>query len=203
MTTILHLDSSSRFDGSHSRSLTEEIAWRVGGDGGRILRRDLADEPPAFVDQDWIFASFTPEAERDTAQRAALAASDALVRELQEADVLVLGVPIYNFGVPAAFKAWIDQVARAGVTFRYTQDGPVGLLRGKKVYVVHTSGGTRVGSAIDYASDYTRHVLGFLGITDVETIAADGLMGDEAAGLEKARARIAAMRAYGAVPDLA
>lgn len=202
MTTILHIDSSSRFDGSHSRALTEEIARRVGGDGGRILRRDLADEPPAFVDQDWIFANFTPEAERSTEQRAAFAASDALVRELQEADVLVLGVPIYNFGVPVAFKAWIDQVARAGVTFRYTKDGPVGLLQGKKAFVVHTSGGTRVGSEIDYASDYACQVLGFLGVTDVETIAADGLMGDEAAGLEKARTRIAALKAYGAVPHL-
>ena len=201
MTTILHLDSSGRHTGSHSRALTQEIVGKLSGGNARVLRRDLAEDQPEFVDEAWIFANFTPEANRSAEQRARLERSDALIAELRAADVLVLGVPIYNFGVPAAFKAWIDQVCRAGVTFKYTETGPVGLLEGKTAYVVHSSGGTQVGSDIDYASAFTRHVLGFIGITDVETVAADGLMGDEAAGLEKARLKIGALKAYGAASD--
>jgi FMN-dependent NADH-azoreductase len=111
--------------------------------------------------------------QRSAAQRAALAESDALVAELAAADLLVIGVPIYNFGVPAALKAWVDMVARARLTFRYTENGPEGLLRGKRAYLVVASGGTAVGSEIDFATGYLRHVLGFLGIEDVQIIAAD------------------------------
>lgn len=202
MTTFLHLDASARHTGSHSRPLTAEIVERVGGGDARVIRRDLAEQPPEFVDEAWIFANFTPEAERSPEQKARLEGSDRLIAELRAADVIVLGVPIYNFGVPAALKAWMDLVARVGVTFRYTESGPEGLLSGKTAYVVHTSGGTQVGSDIDYASDFTRHFLGFLGVTDVHTIAADGLMGDEAAGLDRARTKIAALKAWGETEDL-
>jgi FMN-dependent NADH-azoreductase len=116
------------------------------------------------LDTDWVTANFTPPEERGEAERAALAESDALVAELKAADVLVIGVPIYNFGIPAALKAWVDLVARARVTFRYTEQGPVGLLTGKRAYLAVASGGTPVGSAIDFATGYLRHVLGFLGI---------------------------------------
>ena len=107
-----------------------------------------------------------------------LALSNALVAELQAADVIVIGAPVYNFGVPAAFKAWIDQVARAGLTFKYTEYGPKGLLEGKRAIVAVASGGTEVGSDIDFATGYIRHVLGFIGIEDVVFVAADKLTVD-------------------------
>ncbi|MBD2841904.1 FMN-dependent NADH-azoreductase [Erythrobacter rubeus] len=194
MTTILHLDASGRHTGSHSRALTQMVIDHLDSPNVEIIRRDLAEPKPELVDEAWIFSNFTPEADRTDGQKAHLAASDELVAELQKADIIVLGVPIYNFSVPAAFKAWIDLVARAGVTFQYTETGPQGLLQDKRAIVVHTSGGTPVGSDIDYASDYTRHVLGFLGITDVQTVAADGLMGDESAGIAKAKAQIEALK---------
>lgn len=105
-----------------------------------------------------------------------LALSDTLVGELKSADTIVIGTPVYNFAVPAALKAWIDLVARARETFQYTEDGPVGLLQGKKAYVIIASGGTKVGSEIDFAGNYLKHVLGFIGITDVTIVAADQLM---------------------------
>ncbi|MEM1380593.1 MAG: NAD(P)H-dependent oxidoreductase [Pseudomonadota bacterium] len=190
MTTILHLDSSARHAGSYSRPLTEAAVARVGGAGAKVLRRDLVADQPELIDEAWVTANFTPAPERSAEQKQRLAGSDALVEELTAADVIVLGVPIYNFGVPGALKAWMDLVARAGLTFRYSENGPEGLLKGKRAYVVHTSGGTPVGSEIDFCSGFVRHFLGFLGISDVTTIAADGLMGDEAAGLEKARTKI-------------
>lgn len=108
------------------------------------------------------------------AQRAALSVSDTLIKELQSADTIVIGVPIYNFSIPASLKAWIDQVARAGVTFKYTETGPEGLLTGKRAVLVVSSGGVAVGSDYDFATGYMRHVLGFIGITDVDIVAADG-----------------------------
>jgi FMN-dependent NADH-azoreductase len=138
-----------------------------------------------------VDANFTAPDQRNALQRAALVESDALVAELMATDVLVIGVPIYNFGIPAKLKAWVDMVARARVTFRYTEDGPVGLLRGKRAYFVVASGGTAVGSAIDFATGYLRHVLGFLGIDDVEIVAADRVMGrGEGQALGDARGRI-------------
>ncbi|MGD8643047.1 MAG: NAD(P)H-dependent oxidoreductase, partial [Chromatiales bacterium] len=154
-----------------------------------VVVRDLREGIP-FVDEAWMAASFTPEQERSEDQRAALVMSDALVEELRSADVLVIGTPIYNFGVPAALKAWIDMVARARLTFRYTEQGPVGLLEGKKAYVLVASGGTPVGSDIDFASGYLRHVLGFLGIHDVELIAADRLVAQAEVSIAAARERI-------------
>lgn len=195
MPTILHLDSSARHTGSYSRALTQQIVDQIGGGTAHIIRRDLVEEKPELIDEEWISSNFTPEAERTQEQTQRLSVSQQLVAELKAADMIVIGAPIYNFSVPAALKAWFDLVARAGLTFRYTETGPEGLLTGKRAIVVHTSGGTPVGSDIDFASAYTKHFLGFLGITDVETIAADGLMGDEAAGLGKANVKIAALAA--------
>jgi FMN-dependent NADH-azoreductase len=184
---VLRIDSSARREGSVSRQVADVLIARLEESEGPIdLRvRDLAIDTPPFVDADWVGANFTPPEERGEAQRAALAHSDALVAELMAADVLVIGVPIYNFGVPAALKAWVDMVARARVTFRYTENGPEGLLRGKRAYLAVASGGTAVGSAIDFATGYLRHVLGFLGIEEVEIVAADQAMvrgADEAIG---------------------
>lgn len=191
---ILRIDASARTEGSVTRRLGDELiaALRIRHGRVTVTTRDLARTPPPLLDADWLAASFTEPQARDAAQRAALAASDALVAELMAADAVVLGVPVYNFGVPAALKAWIDLVARARVTFRYTEHGPEGLLKGKRAYLVVASGGVGVGSDTDFATGYLRHTLGFLGITDVEIVAADRLMQRDDA-LDAASGRIKAL----------
>lgn len=174
---ILRIDASMRRDASVTRQLADALTGRLIANQPTttLTRRDLADNPPPFIDESWIGANFTPADARTDDQRAALARSDALIAEIQAADTLVIATPIYNFGVPAALKAWIDLIARAGVTFKYTETGPVGLLENKRAIIVIASGGTQSGSAIDFATPYLRHVLGFIGITDVEIVAADQL----------------------------
>lgn len=188
---LLRIDASARTGDSTSRQLTDTLIGTLQDRHGRlaVTHRDLARTPPPFVDAAWIDASYTDPAARDATQRAALAVSDTLVAELMAADLIVIGVPVYNFGIPAALKAWIDQVARARLTFRYTEHGPEGLLKGKRAYLVFASGGVAAGSEIDYASSYLRHVLGFLGIDAVEIIAADQQMLRKDA-LAQARQRI-------------
>lgn len=170
--TILHIDTSARRAGSVTRQLSSRIVDHLHAD--EVIRRDLSDPLP-LIDETWIGANFTPAGDRDETQRDVLALSDSLVSELRRADTIVIGLPIYNFGVPAAFKAWVDLVARAGETFRYSEAGPEGLLTGKRTILAVASGGTQVGSEIDFATTYARHVLGFIGITDVEVVAADRL----------------------------
>lgn len=192
---ILRVDSSGRHGGQNGGSVTRELAdlliqGLVDRQPVQVSTRDVAQGLP-FVDADWIAANFTDPDQRDDAKRAALAESDALVDEVKAADVLIIGVPLYNFGVPASLKAWIDQIARARLTFRYTEHGLEGLLQGKKAYLVVASGGTPVGGAIDFATPWLKHVLGFLGITDVEVIAAERQMIQGDAAREQARARIA------------
>ena len=184
--TILHIDASARLADSVSRQLSSRIVERLGGD---VIRRDLA-QPLPLITQDWVTANFTPPEDRSTAQRDTLALSDRLVDELHAARTIVIGTPIYNFGVPAALKAWIDLVARAGLTFRYSDTGPVGLLTGKRAIIAIASGGTAVGSEIDFASGYLRHMLGFLGITEVEVVAADQIMINADQALTGAHERI-------------
>ena len=140
--------------------------------------------------QDWIDARSTPDADRSAAQHSVLALSDTLVGELVDAETIVIGLPVYNFSVPASLKAWIDLVARVGVTFRYTPNGPEGLLKGKRAIIAMASGGTAAGSDIDFASGYLRHVLGFIGITDVTLIAADALAKDAEGTLARAHQAI-------------
>jgi FMN-dependent NADH-azoreductase len=189
---VLEVAASGRNDGSVSRMLSADLIGALEDRHGSIelTRRDLNESLP-FVDEAWIGANFTAVEERSAEQRAELAGSDALVAELKAADVLVIGAPIYNFGVPAALKAWIDMVARARLTFRYTQNGPEGLLKGKKAYVVIASGGVPVDSAADFATPYLRHVLAFIGITDVEVIAAEQLNSMAEESIDAARVRIA------------
>lgn len=191
--TILHIDASARRQGSVSRDLTARIV--AAHSAHRVITRDLADTPLPQITEDWVNANFTPADARTDAQRQVLALSDALVAELQAADTVVIGLPVYNFGVPAALKAWIDLVARAGVTFRYTDQGPEGLLKGKRVIVAMASGGTEAGSAIDFATPYLRFILGFLGITDVTVIAADRMNTDPEAALDRAMAQLSALPA--------
>ena len=180
---VLRVDASARVEGSITRQLADRM---IDGMQDRIpelaiTRRDVAQGLP-FVDADWVDANLTDPDARSESQLQALAGSDALVAEVMAADVWVISTPIYNFGVPASLKAWIDQIARARLTFRYTDQGPQGLLTNKKVYILTATGGTEVGSAIDFATPWLKFVLGFLGITDVEIIAADrGMMrGDTA-----------------------
>ena len=174
--TVLRIDASGRYEGSQTRALTDKvIAHLVDSGADKVVTRDVAGGIE-FVDEAWIAANFTPEDDRTEEQKLRLRGSDILVDELAQSDVIVIGAPIYNFGIPAALKAWVDQVARARKTFRYTDNGPVGLLEGKTAYVVMTSGGTEVGSEIDFATRYLKHVLGFIGIHDVTVFAADQLM---------------------------
>lgn len=137
--------------------------------------RDLARDPLPHLSAERFAALTTPAGERTDAQSRIVAESDALVAELQAADVIVIGLPMYNFGVPSTLKAYFDHIARAGVTFRYTEQGPQGLLTGKKAFVVATRGGKYAGTPQDLQSAYVRQFLGFVGITDVEFIYAEGL----------------------------
>ena len=189
---ILRLDASARTEGSVSRDLADRlVSGLAAATDAKIVRREIGRGLPA-IDGGWIAANFTDPDARTDEHRAALAFSDELVDELRAANTLVLALPIYNFGVPAAVKNWVDHIARARVTFRYSEAGPVGLLTGKKAYIVVASGGTQVGSAIDFATPYLRHVLGFVGIDDVTVIAADRLMLGAEESLAKANAEIEA-----------
>ncbi|MGI3186499.1 FMN-dependent NADH-azoreductase [Nioella aestuarii] len=188
--SILRIDASARREGSVSRELTDRIIARF--PGASVTTRDLAPGLP-LINETWVGANFTPAAERSDEQRATLALSDELIAELHAADTLVIGLPIYNFGVPATLKAWVDQVARAGVTFRYTEAGPEGLLTGKHAIVVVASGGTEAGSDFDFATGYIRHVLSFIGITDVDFVTADRLAMDMDGTLKSAHSQIDAL----------
>ena len=180
MSNILRVDASARNAGSTTRQLADQLVARLieQGYGASVTIRDLAAAPPALLTEDWVGANFTEDNDRNPDQKAALAASDTLIAELEAADTVVIGVPLYNFGIPAALKAWVDLIARARRTFRYTETGPEGLLKGKKAYLVVASGGVPVGSDYDFATGYLRHVLGFVGITDVTVIEAGQQMMD-------------------------
>lgn len=179
-TNILRLDSSIRKTGSFSRDLSDKLIKQLTSKlqmsvkNSKVTIRDLADGIP-FIDENWMKANFTEVDERTLEQKEHLAMSTILIEELNNADLIVIGLPIYNFGVPAAFKAWIDQVVRSKLTFRYGKDGPIGLVNNKKAYIIIVSGGTKLGTELDFISDYIRHILGFIGITDVSFIDSSGL----------------------------
>lgn len=190
---ILRIDGSMRRTGSISRQLTDEVINHLTSQtsGAEVRIRDLADSLP-HVTEDWINANFTDPDERTEAQKQTLAQSDDLVSELEAADTIVMGLPIYNFGVPAAVKTWIDLIARARRTFKYTETGPEGLLTGKTAYIVVASGGTSIGTEIDFATDYLKFALAFVGIKDVTVIDASAHMKGLDEALGRARAQIAA-----------
>jgi FMN-dependent NADH-azoreductase len=166
---ILSINSSARSTASGSRQLVSELIQQLENEDTIITNRDVAEGLP-FVNEEWVNANFTAPEDRTQAQKFSLAFSDSLVKELQDADTLIIGLPIYNFGIPSTLKAWIDMIARARLTFQYTADRPEGLLTGKKAYLIVTSGGTDVGSEIDFATSYLRHALKFIGIEDVTII---------------------------------
>jgi len=174
---ILQINTSAKRNASESTRLatriTESLVARHAD--AKVTLRDLAVNPLPAIDETILGALFTPADARSPAQNDIVAASDALVAELQAADVLVLGVPMYNLGVPAQAKHWIDAIARAGVTFRYTANGPEGMVKGKTVYLALTRGGIYRDTPMDTLLPYLRTVLGFLGMNDVRPVFAEGL----------------------------
>jgi FMN-dependent NADH-azoreductase len=192
---ILQINSSARRDASHSTALASKLVARLRevDPESSVTVRDLAVTPHPVLDEDVLNALFTPEAQRTPAQSERVSLDDALIAEIEAADVVVLGVPMYNFGVPAQLKNWIDAISRAQVTFRYTANGPEGLLKGKKVYVALTRGGKYRNTPADTQVPYLKTVLAFLGMTDVHFVYAEGLaMGPDAerTGLAAAHAQI-------------
>ena len=182
MKTILQINSSLFSDGGQSSRLAEQFVgrWRAQNPSGEVIVRDLAREPVPHLSAERFQAFLAPAAERSANQQAVVNDSDTLIDELKRADVVVLGVPMYNFGVPSTLKAYFDHIARAGVTFRYTANGPVGLLTAKRVYVFAARGGLYQGTPRDTQTGYVREFLGFLGLRDVEFVFAEGLAVDEA-----------------------
>ncbi|QMV18715.1 FMN-dependent NADH-azoreductase [Granulicella sp. 5B5] len=172
MSTLLHLDSSPTGDHSVSRALTAEFVkhWQAANPGSTVITRDLTTTPLAPVDGQWIGAAYTPADSRTAEQKAALALSDTLTGELFAADEFVFGIPMYNFGVPGAFKLWIDQIARVGVTFAYVDGKPQGLLNGKKAHFFIATGGDYSAAspfaAYNFVEPYLRATFGFLGVVD-------------------------------------
>jgi FMN-dependent NADH-azoreductase len=185
MSTILHLNTSIRSSGSHSRTLSGEFLAKLAASGkDTVIERDLAVQPIPHLDETTMGAFFTPADKRSPEQNQAIALSDKLIAEIQAADTIVIGAPMYNFSISSGFKAWIDHVARAGVTFKYTEKGPVGQLQGKKVYVFTARGGVYShgpAASMDFHETYLRAVLGFIGLTDITFVHTEGLaMGEDA-----------------------
>lgn len=181
---ILQVNASARREGANSTRLANQIVARLRAidPAATVTVRDLAVTPHPVLDEAALGALFTPAGQRSPEQTARVALDDALIAEVQAHDTLVLGVPMYNFGVPAQLKNWIDAIARNGVTFRYTEHGPEGLLKGKTVYVAFARGGRYRDTPADSQTPYLKTVLGFLGLTDVHFIYAEGLnMGPESA----------------------
>lgn len=190
--TLLRIDASARTDGSTSRRLADEITAKLAPE--TVISRDLSTGLP-LIDAGWIAANFTPDEDRGDEHRAALALSDELIAELKAADTVLIALPIYNFGVPTALKAWVDMIARARVTFRYTEAGAEGMLTGKRAILAIASGGTEVDSAIDFATPYLRHILNFVGITDIQVVRSDRQMLDADASSARAADDIAVLAA--------
>jgi len=179
MNTLLIVNSSPRSN-AVSRQLTRHLAeqWKATSPDAKIIERDLAAQAMPFLTESWIQAAYTPADKRTPEQRNALALSDTLIEELLVADLIVLGVPMHNFSIPASLKAWFDLIARAGKTFSYGDKGPKGLLpSNKKVFAIVSRGGTYgegpASSAFDFQVPYLRHMLAFIGLTDVTIIDAD------------------------------
>src|SRR5688572_12229152 len=166
---ILQINSSARSQGSESSRMADAIVAKLvaANPGARVTRRDLAAQPHPVLDEAALGALFTPAEQRTAEQAARVALDDALIAQVKEADVVVIGAPMYNFGITVQLKGWFDAIARAGVTFSYTASGPVGHLSGKKVYVAVARGGIHRDAASDTQVPHVRNVLGFLGMTDV------------------------------------
>ncbi len=199
---VLQLNSSILGDNSVSNQLLATLTERLQAAGEKleIQQRDFSVEPVPHFDEHWLQALMTPAADRSDSQQQKVDFSDTLIAELKAADILIIGLPMYNFSVPSMLKAWNDHVARAGATFKYTDTGPVGLLENKKVFLVAAMGGVHKVGESDYLRPYMQQFLGLLGLTDISFVTASGLnMGEEprAEGIAQAEAEIdAAVQAY-------
>ncbi|PKD38366.1 FMN-dependent NADH-azoreductase [Methylomonas sp. Kb3] len=197
---ILQINSSIRAENAYSSRLADNLVagLRQQTPTAELTVRDLAKTPHPLLDEAALIALSTPAEQRNPEQAQRVTLDDVLIAEIQQADILVLTAPMYNFGIPAQLKAWIDAIARARVTFQYTENGVEGLLKNKQVYVIQTAGGKHSGTETDSQSAYLRTVLGFLGMTDVTFIYAEGLaMGNDAEqlALQAAATQIAALAA--------
>ncbi len=184
---ILRLDASASINTSNSKKLGDELIDRLLAlhPDAIVRQRDL-NQDIGFIDENWVTANFTPVDQRSEAQHLRLAFSDKLIDEIKQADFIVLTTPMYNFGIPATLKAWIDLISRAGVTFRYTADGPVGLIKGKQVDIVITTGGVPLQSPVDFVTDYLKQVFRFIGIEDINIISAEAMSVDADSSYQKA-----------------
>ncbi|UVE18937.1 FMN-dependent NADH-azoreductase [Pseudomonas sp. LS44] len=196
MSKVLVIESSARQQGSISRQLTDDfiVQWKKVHPADEIAVRDLAQQPVPHLDETLLGGWMKPADQHTDAEKAALARSNILTDELLSADVLVLAAPMYNFAIPSTLKSWLDHVLRAGVTFKYTETGPQGLLTGKRAYVLTARGGIYAGSTLDHQEPYLRQALGFIGIHDVSFIHAEGLnLGAEflEKGLAQAKTQLA------------
>ena len=189
MKTLLQIQASLFSGAGQSSRLADAFVsdWRDLNPAGRVVTRNLAQAPVPHLTAERFQGFIAKPEDRTVAQQAGVAESDALIAELQRADVLVIGLPMYNFGIPSTLKAYFDHIARAGVTFKYTEKGPLGLLTGKKAYVFATRGGLYAGTPLDTQTAYVRDFLRFLGIDDVEFVYAEGL----AMGAEQQKAALA------------
>ena len=172
--TILQIDASPRSDASLSRKVSQYISQQLAAKGDTIVQRDLATSELPLLTEAHVEAFFTPPAQRNSEQNTLLTISDTLIDELKQSTTLVIGAPIYNFSVPAALKAWIDLICRTGETFRYTENGPEGLLNIEKAYIAVSAGGVEVGSPVDFNSAYLKQVCHFIGIKEVHIIDVSG-----------------------------
>ncbi|MEX0339831.1 MAG: FMN-dependent NADH-azoreductase [Arenibacterium sp.] len=186
--TVLRIDASGTGDASVTRKLNDQVVARM--NAANVIVRDLATTPLPQVDAKWNAVRGLPDDQLSDEDKTRLSLSDTLIDEIRRADTLVISVPMYNFSIPASLKAWIDLVARPGRTFRYSEAGPEGLMTGKRAILTVASGGVPVGSDADFASGYMKFVLGFIGITDVEIVAADRLALDADAAMAKAGEQI-------------
>jgi len=200
MRTLLQLNASIFSSEGQSSLLANEFvaAWRIKNPDAQVQVRDFAQEPLPHLDAQRVLAFFTQPELRTAEQQAFVAESDILIEDFRQAEIIVIGLPMYNFGIPSTLKAYFDQIARAGVTFSYTENGPKGLITDKKVYIFATRGGIYAGTPLDTQSQYVRDFLGFLGLTDIEFIYAEGLNKGDATkedALKAARQRIAELTA--------
>ncbi|MFT5561568.1 MAG: FMN-dependent NADH-azoreductase [Candidatus Azotimanducaceae bacterium] len=172
--TVLHINSSARLNHSNTRTIGQYLVDAL---GEPVINRDLAQQPlPPISAEDLVAVHGSSQSDRASFQTQ-LALSEQLIGELKDADTLVLGAPMYNFGIAASLKQWIDAICRAGVSFKYTDQGPVGLLNVQRAFIITATGGTPVGSEMDFASRYLEHICRFLGIAEVFHIDASGSKG--------------------------
>mgnify|MGYP001408553066 CR=1 FL=1 len=174
---ILHIDASAQGERSESMRLSDDFIqrWKMRHPDDEIIQRDIVDNPLPHIDGLILDSMMTPPIQRTPEQRAVAAQYEELVQEFLDADVLVLGVPMYNFTIPSTLKAWIDHITVPGRTFEYAEEGPRGLVDGKQIYILSTRGGFYGDGPMDHQVNYLRTLFGFLGIEDIQIIQAEGL----------------------------